>query len=105
PTLLAGIANGNFRIMAAVLHSAGFDLMRAADGVPLADVIPPMIDPLSRHVLELAGIDPDQKSEPVEGERVSYADYYDRLYRLATGWLEMCPEDAWNSSPRDIVTA
>src|SRR5262245_17545001 len=61
--LLGAIADGNVGVMADVATANRFDLCGALAGVPLADVLPTLIDAVSRHVLVLAGIDPDKPAQ------------------------------------------
>ena len=37
-------------------------------------------------VLALAGVDTDQPKQAGEGERITFAEYHAKLFRIATGW-------------------
>jgi hypothetical protein len=104
-TLLIDVAQGNIDTMAAIVrHASGTDLLRLLAGVPLLDVMGELINALSRYVLVLAGVDPDNITPAAEtGERMSFGEYHAKLYRIATGWLGWTPETAWNATPHEIL--
>jgi hypothetical protein len=106
--LLIDVANGNIGTMADIVrHANGADLLRLLACVPLLDVMAALIDALSRYVLVLAGVDPDniKPADDTGGERMSYREFFAKLYRIATGWLGWSPETAWNATTHEILEA
>ena len=59
----------------------------------------------SQHVLALAGVDPDSPKQGDQGNRISFADYHDKLFRIGTGWLGWSPSQTWASSTAEILAA
>jgi hypothetical protein len=110
--ILRGIADGNFSVMADVIRegadprSSFADFLEAIDGLPLRMAIERISEPLLAYVMSLAGADDEQSSEPKpDAERVPFAEYHTRLFRLATGWLGWTPSDAWEATPAEIIEA
>jgi hypothetical protein len=106
--LLIDVANGNLGTMADIVrHANGADLLRLIAGVPLLEVMGELISSLSRFVLLLAGVDPDNITPAADngGERTTFREYHAKLYRIATGWLGWTPETAWNATPTEIIEA
>jgi hypothetical protein len=105
--LLIDVAQGNIGAMADIVrHASGTDLLRLLAGVPLLDVMASLINALSRYVLVLAGVDPDNITPAADtGEHMTFRDYHAKLYRIATGWLGWTPETAWNATPHEILEA
>lgn len=68
----------------------------------------PLYGPLIGYLVTLSGYDHE---EPATGEAqddaepMPLADYYERLFRIATGWLGWTPHDAWEATPGEIVEA
>jgi hypothetical protein len=109
--LIRAVAKGDWRAMSDVIAQSSeppvrdYELARAITGIPLKDVVPPLTEPLLRHVFALAGIDPDKTTENAKGKRITFADYHTRLFRQATGWLGWTPDDAWKAAPAEIEEA
>jgi len=62
-------------------------------------------DQLQALVLKLSGYD-EAGSEPAStGQPITYDDYFDTLYRIATGWLGWDPNAAWDATPVEIIEA
>lgn len=63
--------------------------------------------PVLSHVLALAGVEEEHDGPEAEpaGDRITFADYHAKLYRIATGWLGWTPETAWNATPAEIIEA
>ncbi|MEA2897358.1 MAG: hypothetical protein QOJ84_2973 [Bradyrhizobium sp.] len=56
--------------------------------------------------MALAGADGNSASEPKpDAERIPFAEYHTRLFRLATGWLGWTPADAWEATAAEITEA
>ena len=51
------------------------------------------------------GFDPDNPAPASDGERITFADYHAKLYRIATGWLGWSPQHAWDATPNEILEA
>jgi hypothetical protein len=109
--LIRAIADGDWRVMSDVIAESSeprvqdYELVRAIAGIPLKEVLPSLNEPLLSHVFALAGIDPDKQGEPSKGERITFADYHAKLYRIATGWLGWTPKEAWAATPAEIEEA
>lgn len=112
---MQGILDGNLTIMAEVIEesadapSAVPAILNALDAMPLRRGVETLIPPLVNHVLALAGVDPDADATPPKperaGEAIPFADYFERLFTIATGWLLWPPEAAWNATPAEITAA
>jgi hypothetical protein len=110
--IVKGIADGNFSIMADVIResadprSAFADFLDCIDKMPLRMTIERIDGPLFTHVMALAGADNDTTGEPKsDAERIPFAEYHTRLFRLATGWLGWTPADAWEATAAEITEA
>ena len=107
--LVAGITEGNLGIIADVIAEGAAlprtQLFQSIDGKPLGSLIGGAAEQLLRFAFALAGIDPDKPKANTQGERVTFAEYHARLFRIATGWLGWTPENAWNATPAEIMTA
>jgi hypothetical protein len=107
-----GITDGNFSIMADVIResaeprSAFADFLDDIDALPMRLAIERIAEPLIAHVMALAGVDGDTTREPKpDVERIPFAEYHTKLFRLATGWLGWTPTDAWEATPAEITEA
>jgi hypothetical protein len=110
--IVKGIADGNFSIMADVIRESAVppttraDLLNCIGALPLRAAIERISEPLFAHVMALAGADNDTSSEPTpDAERVPFAEYHTRLFRLATGWLGWTSADAWEATAAEITEA
>jgi hypothetical protein len=110
--IVKGIADGNFSIMADVVRESAdprttlADLLDCVGTLPLRTAIERISEPLFAHVMALAGADGDIASEPKpDAERIPFAEYHTRLFRLATGWLGWTPADAWEATAAEITEA
>jgi hypothetical protein len=110
--IIRGIISGDFAVMADVIResanprSAFADFLDCIDAVPLRLAIERISEPLIAHVMALAGVDSGTASEPKpDAERIPFAEYHARLFRLATGWLGWTPADAWEATPAEITEA
>lgn len=61
-------------------------------------------DQLIDFVLVLAGND-QANDKPHTGKTISFEEYHTTLFRIATGWLSWSPDEAWNATPAEIITA
>jgi hypothetical protein len=66
-----------------------------------------LASPLAAFVLALAGIEPDDATRPTPPPEPSLtpADFHTKLFETATGWLGWSPEQAWASTPDEIMAA
>jgi hypothetical protein len=105
--LIAACTDGNLTVIAEIVeHSSDCpDFLKAIDGVPLASVMPELLPALNQHIQALAAIDPDNSEPTDNGETMPFKDYFARLFRIATGWLQWSPKDAWSATPKEILEA
>ena len=104
--LIAACTDGNLTVIADIEECSSDcrNFLKAIEGVPLASVMPELLAALNKHIEALAGIDPDNQSQS-DGETMPFKDYYARLFRIATGWLQWSPKDAWEATPKEILEA
>lgn len=111
--LVDDLKAGCVRAIVAIIREAAPDsdfarFIGEFDCLPLGMRIANVISPLIEYVVNLSGYDHE---EPATGEAQDDAepmpltDYYERLYRIATGWLGWTPHDAWDATPGEIVEA
>lgn len=107
--IIHAIADGNLSVCADVVcESSNTTLHGFLDCVatlPLRTAIERMTEPLSAHVLALAGVDGEANDAQPGAERVPFAEYFPKLFRLATGWCGMSPSQAWEATPAEITEA
>lgn len=110
--IVKGIAGGNFSIMADVIRessdprSSFAEFLDDIDAMPMGLAIERISEPLITHVMALAGVDSGATREPTpEAERIPFAEYHTKLFRIATGWLGWTPADAWEATPAEIAEA
>jgi hypothetical protein len=107
--IIHAIADGNLSVMADVVReSSNVTLRRFLDCVgklPLRTAIERMTEPLSAHVLALAGVDGETSKAEPGAERIPFSEYFPKLFRLATGWCGMSPSEAWEATPAEITEA
>jgi hypothetical protein len=104
--IIQAIANGHLGVMADVVReSSDSDLLDCIGSLPLRDAIARTIEPLSAHVLALAGADGESGNAKPGAERIPFSEYFPKLFRLATGWCGMSPSDAWEATPAEIAEA
>jgi hypothetical protein len=106
--LLAACADGNLTVIADIVETSSDcrDFLKSIEGATLASFMPALLEMLYPHVLALAGIDPEKPDESQgSGETIPFKDYHARLFRIATGWLQWSPKDAWEATPNEITEA
>lgn len=107
--IIHAIADGNLSVMADIVReSSNTTLRRFLDCVgklPLRDAIARMTEPLSAHVLALAGADGESSNAQPGAERIPFSEYFPKLFRMATGWCGMSPRQAWEATPAEIAEA
>jgi hypothetical protein len=62
-------------------------------------------DQLRAFVLKLSGYDDADREPTSTGQPITYDDYFDTLYRIATGWLGWDPNAEWDATPVEIIEA
>ena len=110
--LFVGVRDGNLGVMADII-AAGASLSKGQvlelfDRQPLGVFLPNIAALLAKFLYVLAGIDPAGSataSAQQQGERMTFAEYHAKLYRIATGWLGWSPDQAWNATPAEIMAA
>jgi hypothetical protein len=105
--LLSAIGEGNLGVMAEViaLSSDGTDVLKAIYDFPLFEIMPALLDKLPAHVIALSGADQKSAGQDDGGQRSTFAEYHAKLYRIATGWLGLSPDQAWRATPSEILEA
>ena len=105
------IVDGSFTVTADVILEGAIKchLNRTALEVRLSKALSKLdtlIPQLLSFILGLCGID-DSKVEQsqITGKLESFADHHTKLFRIATGWLGWTPQEAWYSTPLEIIEA
>lgn len=82
-------------------------VLKALDQHPLVVGVESLVGPLIRHVLLLAGVDPDSPDTATgdNGKRITFSEYHTKLFAIATGWLGWPPAVAWSSTASEIQEA
>lgn len=108
--LFLSIVDGNLSCMADVIRESASApstlptfLTELAD-LPVITGLEILTLPLLSHVAKLAGTD-DNETDAEPGERITFAEYHTRLFRIATGWVGWTPETAWNATAAEITEA
>jgi hypothetical protein len=104
--IIHALADGNLTVMADVVReSSDANLLDCIGSLPLRDAIARLTEPLSAHVMALAGVDGESSRAEPGAERIPFSEYFPKLFRLATGWCGMSPRDAWEATPAEIAEA
>jgi hypothetical protein len=111
--IIRAIVDENLTVIADVIHECSdqpTDIPRLIDELglhPLRVGIEALSVPAANVVLALAGIDDDDSGRRAEqiGDRISFAEYHERLYRIGTGWLGWSPDTTWDATPAEIIEA
>ncbi|WDR05622.1 hypothetical protein PSQ90_15350 [Devosia rhodophyticola] len=61
--------------------------------------------PLLEFITCLAGIEPGSRQAPTTGNAMPMTDYFEHLFKIATGWLGWTPDQAWEATPAEIIAA
>jgi hypothetical protein len=110
PSLLAAAQDFNVTVIMDVLREAAIKptlLLEEFAAIGLGKVRFRLTGPLAKFVLAIAGIDPDDTTQPApaSGKQPTPEEAFTRLFGIATGWLGWTPEEAWNATPAEIITA
>lgn len=114
PALMKAIRDGNVTTIADVLAETSgqmvtVDSLLPGEGTGLDRVLALVTPALVATVLALAGVDPDADTAPDDdnekADPVPFAEHFERLFRIATGWLGWTPAEAWNATLAEITAA
>lgn len=107
--IIHAIADGNLSVMADVVQESSNTTLRGfldcVGKLPMRDAIARMTEPLSAHVLALAGADGEANEAKPGAQRIPFSEYFPKLFRMATGWCGMSPSQAWEATPAEIAEA
>lgn len=111
--LIRGIVEQNTGVMSALIEECAeyprnslTDFLDYDARQPLACKLASLVEPLMALVMALAGVDYEDIDVVTDSDdRVAYADHFERLFKLATGWLGWSPDQAWNATPGEIKAA
>ena len=105
--LFAACGEGNLTVLADVVETSSNnrDFLKSIADMPLIEFMPTLLDAIPSHILALAGVDPTNETEAQDGEKIPYAEYHAKLYRIGTGWLGWSPETTWNATAAEIMEA
>jgi hypothetical protein len=108
------IADGTLSVLADVITEAstGEPVSRVALEATLFDDLP-ALEELTHTMLAflftLCGMEETSTTDTTETSPgttpMSLSDFYERLFRIATGWLGWTPETAWHATPAEIIKA
>jgi hypothetical protein len=110
-SLTKGIIDGNLTMMADVIRECAVsptalpNFLDDLEALPLHLSIDRLRDPLIAHVMALAGVDGESDKAEPGAERIPFPEYFLKLFRLATGWLDWSPAVAWEATPAEIIEA
>jgi hypothetical protein len=109
--LLRAVADGNLSAMADVIRESADgssslpDILERLGTMPLRLGVDALINPIIAHIFALAGVAPDATAESSDGPRMAFAEFHERLFGIATGWLGWTPDSAWKATPAEILAA
>lgn len=71
--------------------------------------LPALQEPLLRYLVALTGTEAIKgKGDDARadlGGNAPLTDYFERLFSIGTGWLGWTPQDTWEATPAEIITA
>jgi hypothetical protein len=110
PGLLAAVQGFNVTIIMDMLREAAIKpslLLAEIAAIGLGPVRNRLTSPLVAFVLAIAGIDPDDTTQPEAktGKPTDPEQVFADLFGIATGWLGWNPEEAWNATTAEIIAA
>lgn len=113
--LFRAVSEGNLTVVSEIIAETATapsslpDFLAKIASMPLRVGLEAVTGPVLNLVCALAGIDPDKpetdNSNAEAGERITFAEYHARLYRIGTGALGWTPEVTWNATPAEIIEA
>ncbi len=108
------VSEGSLTVIADVIQESAqqafVDVETLLEVGPVQGVLTALAPAILAHVFALAGVDDDSASSGDTTtsrtvKNVTWADHHRSLYKLATGWLSWTPDQAWNATPAEILTA
>lgn len=103
---------GNLSVMGAVIRESATaktdlaDLLDSGGALSIKFALEELHAPLINHVMALAGVDANAPAQaPQSGEAMPFAEFYARLFRIATGVLGWSPAVAYEATPTEILEA
>jgi hypothetical protein len=113
--LARAVADGNLSVIADVIREAGDrpssipEIVESIGKHSLRIGVERIAGPIVDFVFTLAGVEhhdgEDDRPAETAGARMTFGEYHEQLYRIATGWLGWTPETAWNATPTEIIEA
>ena len=115
--IVAAIHDARFTVMADLIEECAacapahlLGLMRDFRGARTRGIgltLAELAGPLLTLTFALAGIDQAAKPDAKAGDaaKITFAEFHERLFKIATGWLDWPPDTAWNATPAEILTA
>lgn len=110
--IIEKITEGSFEVVLSILRECSDNTYQmvtankdAFAGMSLQDALGSVSTPLIRLILRMAGIDDDGEQPKQSGKPISFAEYHEQLFQIATGWLGWSPSVAWRSTPAEILAA
>jgi hypothetical protein len=117
--IIRDIAEENVSTMADVIRETSgerSDLLHflevCADDAPVMLKLGALVAPLVSVVLAMVGVDAEQAMQergndnsPTRSTPASFADHWQQLYRIGTGWLSWSPSATLNATPAEITEA
>ncbi|WP_187970057.1 phage tail assembly chaperone [Aquibium microcysteis] len=107
--VIKAVDEGNLGIVADLVAFTGdndtlANLLREIDqaGVVRLNVIKPA---LFNVLAVMIGYDDSDQSTTGTGSPLSFAEFFEQLFEIATGWLGWTPAQAWAATPAEIMAA
>lgn len=111
-SLFQKVHDQSFTAYRAVIEAAATDrreadaLLRSLSRVPLRGFMAGEQARLMDFCAALLPHAPEgERQEPENDPSKPWAELFQDLYRLGTGWLEWTPSETWNASPSEIIAA
>lgn len=109
--IIEQITEGSFEVVLSIIRECSDGTYQkvtankdAFAGMSMQSALASVSTPLIRLILRMAGIE-DGEQPKQSGKPISFAEYHQQLFQIATGWLGWSPETAWNSTPAEILAA
>lgn len=112
--ILKALSEQNIGVMSALVEECSewpcslADFLTIDQSRPMAFKVGALVAPLMQLTLQLAGVDEEdlvRDHDAGDGDRTSYAEHHERLFKIATGYLGWSPEVTWNATPAEIKAA